>query len=190
VLADDTNDSFLSLPNVGSTIATAGDSSATSSYNLREESGQTILDWNLDHAVDDSFGSGALTIGSIQFIAVEDASYSISAQYDFTAGMTANQWVSLEDYTAGILLLSSDDQGNTVFGSTTGTLTAGHTYNFNFRYEIYNYQHEDLGATAIGDLNLTIGETAAVPERASLAIWGLGALGCVIGAYRRRTVAA
>jgi hypothetical protein len=31
---------------------------------------------------------------------------------------------------------------------------------------------------------------AAVPEPASLAIWGLGALGCAIGAYRRRKQAA
>jgi hypothetical protein len=32
-------------------------------------------------------------------------------------------------------------------------------------------------------------DIAAVPEPVSLAIWGLGALGCAIGAYRRRKVA-
>jgi len=34
--------------------------------------------------------------------------------------------------------------------------------------------------------NLLLEDVAAVPEPASLALWGLGALGCAIGAYRRR----
>jgi len=37
--------------------------------------------------------------------------------------------------------------------------------------------------------NILLADQAAVPEPASLAIWGLGALGCVIGAYRRRKAA-
>jgi len=53
-------------------------------------------------------------------------------------------------------------------------LFAGATYNIS-------------GQTTISDNWLfNAAPMAAVPEPASLTVWGLGALGCAIGAYRRR----
>jgi len=43
------------------------------------------------------------------------------------------------------------------------------------------------GQSVTREFTMTL--TPSVPEPASLSIWGLGALGCVIGAYRRRKAA-
>jgi hypothetical protein len=206
---EENSDTFDSLPETGLLAATAGLWHAKTSYDLREQGGQTTLDWEFVHTRAGYSFSVAKSYGYIHFIPDEDTSYSISGLYNVTGGPPSRQVVTLLDLTTGhddlldryhlhslnrsivtqdqslVVGTPTGDVSN-VFGSTTGTLTAGHTYELYYSYEVDAPLAGDLGAIAVGNLNLTLAEPAAVPEPASLAIWTLGALGCAIGTYRRR----
>ena len=84
------------------------------------------------------------------------------------------------------------DFSNTTQGSLTGTLLAGHQYEFYFEDFIQAFPQTDFGATATGCITLSIGGAtgggacgvAAVPEPGSLALAGLALAG--LGLARRK----
>jgi hypothetical protein len=194
---------------LGTHSSIAGNSSANLTYNLREEGGQVILDWRFDDARDGASNSYADSFGHLIFTVDADTAYDLSGVYTLDGGSRVYQRVYLHDITAGeyaafsynesyatenqVLQVGQASGGiNNVFGSTTGTLVAGHRYEFGYEYLIHAYPNADSGATALGQLNLTLGAPAlsAVPEPATLTLWGLGALGCAAVRYRRRKPAA
>ena len=108
--------------------------------------------------------------------------------------VTANNWVfySRQDsYTtvdeSFVLGGSGGDSVNTFSGSLTGTLIAGHNYEWFYQHYSASSPGGDGGAAAIGSINLKFGDGGTgfhgVPEPTSCSIWGLGLIALVI---RRR----
>ncbi len=103
--------------------------------------------------------------------------------YDFTVP----QWL----FTSSNYSFISPTEITTVtLGSQTGTLLAGHNYGW-FTSEITdtNY-YDDDGGEASGNITMTLGagvtsSGSSVPEPASLAMWGLGAIGMAFARCRR-----
>jgi hypothetical protein len=191
---------FYSLPEVGSQTSAIGGNSATTTYNLREESGATVLDWSFDHVRTGDFYNYAYSYGYLDFVANETTTYDISGLYQVDGGPVVYQYVRLYDYSYGDLLYSfnyttmtedellevglpTGDTYNDVVGSTSGQVVAGTTYFIQYAYYIHAYPTGDSGATAEGNLNLTIG---SVPEPSTFAIFGLMGLGMVVSIARRR----
>jgi hypothetical protein len=71
--------------------------------------------------------------------------------------------------------------------SLNGTLLAGHTYYWYARVES-QWDPDAERPASFGGVSLQFSE--AVPEPATLTIWGLGAIGCALAAYRRKKSAA
>lgn len=71
--------------------------------------------------------------------------------------------------------------------SLNGTLLAGHTYYWYARVESQWNPGAD-SPSSFGGVSLQFAEV--VPEPATLTIWGLGAMGCAVAAYRRKKSAA
>lgn len=81
------------------------------------------------------------------------------------------------------------DWGNSLAGSLTGNLIAGHNYKWHSLASIVAYTVTgDGGASAEGDITLKIGSggTTTVPEPSSLAMWGIGALGMMFARRKRQ----
>jgi len=88
--------------------------------------------------------------------------------------------------------LGGDSKFDYMQGSLTGFLTTNVTYEWYSDMYLQAYPDADLGASASGDFTLKLGDGGsfnAVPEPASFAIWGLGALGVVIARRRKHTTA-
>lgn len=73
-------------------------------------------------------------------------------------------------------------------GSATGSLVKGHVYRFTIGVYTEPYGESDGGAVGTGVAALTI--TSAVPEPASLAIWGGLGIAGLVAARRRKKVTA
>jgi hypothetical protein len=107
--------------------------------------------------------------------------------YDVTAGAwLAHDWHQSgstrdESFTLGVM---GGDTTNDIVGSLTGSLTAGHTYQWIWHDQMDAYPVSDEGAFATGDLSLTI-ERSVVPEPTTLTLLGLGLTTLLI---RRRMV--
>jgi hypothetical protein len=117
--------------------------------------------------------------------------------FDLTLGRTLFSSFQYSLNTASesfILGGSGGDYSNGFAGSLTGTLVAGHTYEWYFNSYIYA-DRQDSGASATGDMNLKLGDGGdgfkAVPEPAAVAMWSIaGALGLVITRRRKRIMVA
>jgi hypothetical protein len=198
----------------GTTIPTsisldAVEGAVTSENNIEFSAtgGQTELALDIDHSRPGTPFSLARTLGFVRFTAAANTSYELSGNYDVNdVGNFAGDvfhFIGLTDETAGILLFwniqesiaSEDEQftfgqtggdwSNTLSGSVTGSIVAGHTYLFNFESRIRGPRNGDHGATALGNISLTIREAAAVPEPLSLFTWALFAISGILVTRRR-----
>lgn len=84
--------------------------------------------------------------------------------------------------------------GNLLMQVDVNFLTTAHSYESFFQADytgavtsrLWAYGGSSVGDTGTGALVTEFNGDAVVPEPASMAIWGLGALGCALAAYRRR----
>ncbi len=129
-------------------------------------------------------------IVSISFSTTVDVPFAASSSFSHSAGHT-EFLNSLSDTTSGIVSIYSSFQmsdaslANLTFGTVTGTLLAGHSYEWIVNALAVGLQN-DAGATAVGSATLRIGEVQAVPELPSMAVWSL--LATILGgaAWARR----
>jgi hypothetical protein len=155
---------------------------------------------------DASFGFGRADFTASGFV-----SYAISGSYTNSAGYTGLEaW--LYDYTAAAMLFDNAQASsggaatfnlgqtggnfrNTLIGSLTGTLVAGHTYTWLATTDTEAPWTADSGATASGSATLkfidTSPDSSAVPEPSATIVWSLLGIVTAGGAWwRRRNVPA
>lgn len=112
--------------------------------------------------------------------------------YDLTAGLQlfGSQTESRDTTNESLVLgVGGGDYFNAAHvGSVSGNLIAGRTYQLYFHaFTRAAAPSGDGGAIATGNVTLQLGSGVdAVPEPASLAMWGLGALGMAIQVRRRK----
>lgn len=185
--------------NTGGTTAVATvmpdySSTVTSLFNPAIMSGS--FDQSRAGDVLDGYSDGYV---SSKFTIDANTSYTAGGSYSNTGGVTyfGSQ---LYDATADVLLFESVQEShggvaaftlggtagnfdNNFEGSLTGTLLAGH--NYEWWSDAYTLTGDSLdgGATASGGVTLTIGN---VPEPSTMVLFGLGATGFSIASLRRR----
>lgn len=142
------------------------------------------------------------------FTVTANTTYNLSGYYnvhDVTSSGRVYFQTYLYDYTNGIHLSydiqesyntlnenivvggAGGDSWNGSIGSLSGNLIAGNTYQYYWETLIQAYPDGDGGASASGNFTLVLGsDTAAVPEPASIAMWGIGALGMMFARRKRR----
>jgi hypothetical protein len=170
---------------------------------------QTILSFDMDHMRVGAAGSYAQTYGSwLTFTANNNEPYELSGYYNVTdvgtsgyvslfthlhdvtanADLFFNQQYSLNTINEQFVVDDTDgDNYNSLIGSPTGNLIAGHDYELYFEGLVYAYPDADAGASALGNFTLTIGiANDTVPEPLSLLVWSGLFLGAVAARARVR----
>lgn len=150
---------------------------------------------------------------SSMFFTVDAATtYQASGYYNAddisaTNGGSASLNVHLRDQTTGQWLFQSyqlsrntvdesfvlggtgGDTSNYNVGSLSGLLVAGHDYRFHFGTGLQANPDADDGASALGNVTLTLGgdfDTDPVPEPASIAMWSvMGGIGFMVRRKRK-----
>ncbi|MEQ9411144.1 MAG: PEP-CTERM sorting domain-containing protein [Fuerstiella sp.] len=106
----------------------------------------------------------------------------------------SNRQQSINTLNESLLLggTAGDVSNNSLIGSLTGTLEAGHTYLFLYVATVQALDDDGAGARGAGFVTLEFADAAQpVPEPASVAMWGLGILGltcCRRRGLRRQVV--
>jgi hypothetical protein len=198
-----------SIPTSTTVSAVVGSAHNNTTINWSFSGGQTILSFDMDHKRP-AGGSAAQTymgIGAavMSFTANADAAYTVSGFYNATdVGKIGfvYEGIWLHDITANIPLFDNSqesrntaneqfvvgetggDTSNSLSGSSTGILIAGHEYSLNFEYFIFPHLFGDSGASALGNATLTINDIAA-PEPSTLSLLGIGAISLL--GYRKHT---
>lgn len=103
---------------------------------------------------------------------------TVTGEYLFT---NIQESIGSANFTLG---LEEGNYYNSLAGSLTGFLQAGHNYYWSFFVRSDPTTGSPLLTTASAEFHFT--ESSAVPEPASSMLTGLGALGLVAGAIRRR----
>jgi hypothetical protein len=157
--------------------------------------GQTVLSLDIDHHRNGTQYSYAQTQTVLIFTANSSISYELSGRYYVTdvgsnesgsvrleAGIydiTANAYSSYSFQTSQVtndeqfyLGATGGDSNNSLLGSLTGNLIGGHTYQLFSNTLIYAFPNGDSGASAVGNITLTIGANSSAPEPLSLLVWG------------------
>lgn len=199
----------------GDTAIQENDGYSSSSQSLIQDTGFQALFTHLRAAAAVGPNDGLTGHVSVEFSTDTDISYTVSGSFTSTSGLFTRLVSYLYDQgtvdapiVPGALVFISD-QGYadenvgpvtlTVGGeasnvpnygdrfpappaSLNGTLLAGHTYYWYAKVESQWAPDADA-PDAFGSVSLQFG---AVPEPATLSIWGLGVFGCVIAAHRRR----
>ena len=198
----------------GSTIPTHttlnpvnGDAYSKNAIDWYESGGQTILSLGMEHKRTGTQYSYASSYAILNFIANSNEPYELSGYYDVSdvgANGEVNLTAQLIDLTSNANLFfnvqyskstpneqfvpggTGGDFSNTLIGSLTGNLIAGHIYQLNTYGHIQAYIATDSGASALGNFTLKIGEAAAVvPEPLSLLVWGVVAL-TIVAVHRSK----
>jgi hypothetical protein len=165
--------------------------------------GQTILKFDVDHKRSGTRSSQAITYGGLTFTANANEPYELSGYYNsICAGGSAFMLleVSLGDITASTNMFRSDqasrsttneqfvlggtggDESNVLSGNIAGYLISGHEYQLDYTLGMTASPNADPGATALGNLTLTIG---TVPEPSSLLLCLAGVVATIGGRKRR-----
>ncbi|MCP5009260.1 MAG: hypothetical protein GY942_04685 [Aestuariibacter sp.] len=200
------------IPTNTSISATDGANTSTVDIDYSVSGGQTTLSHDMTQTRDGTVGSHAQSFdNSLSFTVDVDTQYQISGNYSVTdtdnsdAG-TVYFYSYLRDNTAGSTLLSSyqqsrsttdesftfglqqGDDSNSLSGSLTGLLFAGHSYRWISQALTHAYPDADSGASALGNFTLAIGTGAPsevpIPPALSLFGSGLAVLGFV--GWRRK----
>jgi hypothetical protein len=198
-----------SIPSSTSLNASDGPSSSQNYIDWTTNGSQTILSWDMEHKRIGQLNSTAETYeGGLYFSSDADTTYDLSGYYVVTDAATSSsgwvgQIVQLYDFTANIYLFAnhqdsrsthdesftlgglSGDYSNSLAGSLTGNLLAGHNYQLYFDIRTLAIPDGDAGASALGNLTLKIGEApAAVPEPLSAIVWGCLVALCAVCCHR------
>ena len=185
--------------------ATAGDyySQVLVDYTQSGEGGSfsnDILQRRNGLVPDESRGDSIMT-----FTVGTDSTYNLSGYYDVTPDGSSEspglvflksslydtedhiylwydeQHFANTSYVRSVLGGNGGDIYNYSTGSLSGSLVAGRIYEWSWSARTQTDIVDDGGTSAVGNMSLVIG----VPEPASLAVWGFGALGMLF-AYRKR----
>jgi hypothetical protein len=204
----------IAIPTSTTLDAVDGPNHSKNTIDWSTSGGQTILSFDMDHQRNGTLGSYAQTYDNVlNFTANSSAPYALSGYYHATDfGANVSRVIldaSLYDTTANTYLFynsqgsqaseneqfalggTGGDNFNSLLGSLTGNLIGGHNYFLGFTAFIHAYPDADQGASAVGNITLTIGErSAAVPEPTQLLIW-TGLIGLALGSivvHRNRRV--
>jgi hypothetical protein len=187
----------ISIPTHVGVSAGSEISSSTSEIEWFSAGGQTVLAYDLDHQRGGELFSTAMTEHTLRFTASATAPFELSGGYN-VSDVSAVQsgfihlFANLLDITGGAYLFENSqtsinthdehftlgetggDNFNFLFGSLTGTLIAGHMYEFSFNGRTVASPDQDTGAAATGNITFTIGVRAsgAAPEPLSMLVWG------------------
>lgn len=139
-----------------------------------------------------STGSNSTGVTVAQFTVTSNYSFTLDGSFASTRGSSYFS-TELYDATANIslvdeFLLNSPTSPSVLsFNTFTGTLLAGHTYQWTVDAGLESLVNNLTGSTSIGIASLTLEELPApTPEPATLAIWSGISLCGLIATYRRR----
>lgn len=187
----------MSIPSSHLLDATRGEYYSRNQISYTGSGNQVTLLNEFSQERDGQMDSFSVSLGKVRFTAVANSTFSLSGIYsashvttashlylraDFT-DLTTSQWVNSEqtsEYTLNesfILGGGGGDSANVFIGSLTGSLIAGHNYEFSYAATTHALFGADGGATASGFVRLDIGGGApsnAVPDSGTtLALLGL-----------------
>lgn len=148
----------------------------------------TLASWNFDFSINTNYNGDSLGGGLLS-----DFNYLLKIDYDPSSGQ------NFENFPY-VLFLGNSPTGSPNLAQNSenigfGFLTSNAPQSFSpfasgdYVIKLEAYQGDPLnGGTLVGSSQIDV-LVGSVPEPASMAIWGLGALGCAIGAYRRKRMA-
>lgn len=194
----------------GQSNALISNGQSFNSINWTIGGGQTMLSFGIEHVRVGTQGAYSVTQGWVWFTVSENTSYDLSGWYSVTdvgsESGTVSSFVVLDDLTLSdhlfygqqvsqstpnehfVVGATGGDSDTTLIGSLTGSLLEGHDYLLHFSYSTVGRPDPDSGASASGNVTLSIGTadpTGSVPEPAGVAVWSvLGLIACVGTWYR------
>ena len=200
------------IPYTDTLTAMQGNSSNITNINYSGDASSVTFTYDFTHSIDSTVGDTNLIDFartqniSLRFTANSNSTYSIDGFYAMsgTGEPKTSFNVALRDLTTSTTLLDDftesqnsanasfilgvigdGDFGDSIIGSLTGNLVAGHNYQFIMSAYIQaNVNNTTAAASASGEVNLNIG---AVPIPAAIWLFGSGLLGLVGMARRKKT---
>ena len=128
-----------------------------------------------------SAGSYQLSGGySVTDAGVPGSAFIFAQLLDTTANevLFENEQVSAATPNQQFVLGGTDGDTHVLIGRLTGTLIKDHIYQLTAGEAIQATEPDDMGASALGNITLTIDTAATVPEPLSLMVW----VGLILGA--------